>query len=196
VKADRDHDGRQRSSVFEAIVRLQAEGAAVSNHYKQYCYQLTAVGEGNLILFRRSGLGSAGEIVMKSKSPFLLRVGVLALAFAGAGAARAQDGITVYNAQHASLTQAWADGFTKETGIKVTIRKGSDTELANQIVQEGAASPADVFVTENSPAMVLVERAGVVCDPAQGRPRSGAGAVPPHERALDRRGGAQHGLRL
>ncbi|CAN5336141.1 iron ABC transporter substrate-binding protein [soil metagenome] len=119
---------------------------------------------------------------MKSKSPFLLRVGVLALAFAGAGAARAQDGITVYNAQHASLTQAWADGFTKETGIKVTIRKGSDTELANQIVQEGAASPADVFVTENSPAMVLVERAGLfatlrkdVLDhvPAQFRPTSG-----------------------
>ena len=31
-------------------------------------------------------------------------------------------------------TQAWADGFTKETGIKVTLRKGSDMEFANQIV--------------------------------------------------------------
>jgi iron(III) transport system substrate-binding protein len=72
-----------------------------------------------------------------------------------------KDGITVYNAQHASLTQAWADGFTRETGIPVTLRKGSDTELGNQIVQEGAASPADVFVTENSPAMVLVDRAGL-----------------------------------
>ncbi len=70
-------------------------------------------------------------------------------------------GIVVYNAQHASLTQAWADGFTKETGITVTLRKGSDTELANQIVQEGTASPADVFVTENSPAMALVDRAGL-----------------------------------
>jgi iron(III) transport system substrate-binding protein len=71
------------------------------------------------------------------------------------------QGIVVYNAQHASLTQAWADGFTKETGIKVTLRKGSDTELANQIVQEGAASPADVFVAENSPAMTLVDGAGL-----------------------------------
>ncbi len=75
-------------------------------------------------------------------------------------AAQAQDaGIVVYNAQHESLTQAWADGFTKETGIKVTLRNGSDTELGNQLVQEGANSPADVFLTENSPAMVLVDNA-------------------------------------
>ncbi len=69
--------------------------------------------------------------------------------------------IVVYNAQHDSLTRAWAEGFTRETGIKVTLRKGGDMELANQIVQEGAASPADVFVTENSPAMALVENAGL-----------------------------------
>jgi len=119
---------------------------------------------------------------MASYSSLALRIGVLAAVLAAAGAVRAQDGITVYNAQHASLTQAWADGFTKETGIKVTIRKGSDTELANQIVQEGASSPADVFVTENSPAMVLVEKAGLfetlpkdVLEqvPAQFRPASG-----------------------
>ncbi|MEK1890272.1 MAG: iron ABC transporter substrate-binding protein [Phyllobacterium sp.] len=75
--------------------------------------------------------------------------------------AGAADGITVYNAQHESLTQAWADGFTKETGIKVTIRNGKDMEFANQIVQEGAASPADVFLTENSPAMALVDNASL-----------------------------------
>jgi len=79
----------------------------------------------------------------------------------GATPAASPEGIVVYNAQHDSLTRAWSDGFTKETGIKVTLRKGGDTELGNQIVQEGAASPADVFVTENSPAMVLVDNAGL-----------------------------------
>jgi iron(III) transport system substrate-binding protein len=69
--------------------------------------------------------------------------------------------IVVYNAQHPSLTQEWADGFTRDTGIKVTIRRGNDTELGNQLVQEGAASPADVFLTENSPAMTLVDGAGL-----------------------------------
>jgi len=89
-----------------------------------------------------------------------LAVGV---AFAALSAtAFAQDtGITVYNAQHESLTQEWADGFTKETGIAVTIRQGSDLEVGNQILQEGANSPADVFLTENSPAMVLVDKAGL-----------------------------------
>ncbi|MGM4983190.1 MULTISPECIES: iron ABC transporter substrate-binding protein [Rhizobium] len=67
------------------------------------------------------------------------------------------EGIVVYNAQHETLTQAWADGFTKETGIKVTIRNGSDMQFANQIIQEGAASPADVYLTENSPGMTLVD---------------------------------------
>ena len=81
----------------------------------------------------------------------------------GATQAMAQDeGIVVYNAQHESLTQAWADGFTKDTGIAVTLRNGEDTELGNQIVQEGAASPADVFLTENSPAMALVDAAGLL----------------------------------
>lgn len=74
----------------------------------------------------------------------------------------AQDaGITVYNAQHESLTQEWTDAFTAATGIAVTVRQGSDLEVGNQILQEGANSPADVFLTENSPAMVLVDKAGL-----------------------------------
>jgi len=95
----------------------------------------------------------------------------------------AQDaGITVYNAQHESLAQEWADAFTKETGIAVTIRQGSDLEVGNQLIQEGANSPADVFLTENSPAMVLVDNAGLfeplpadILDqvPAQYRPENG-----------------------
>ena len=85
-----------------------------------------------------------------------------ALSLLAASAAQAQDeGIVVYNAQHETLTQAWADGFTKETGIKVTIRNGSDMQFANQIIEEGEASPADVFLTENSPAMTLVDAAGL-----------------------------------
>ena len=74
-------------------------------------------------------------------------------------AAESGEGIVVYNAQHENLVKSWVDGFTKETGIKVTLRNGGDSELGNQLVQEGAASPADVFLTENSPSMVLVDNA-------------------------------------
>lgn len=76
-----------------------------------------------------------------------------------AGAAENNEGIVVYNAQHENLVKSWVDGFTKETGIKVTLRNGGDSELGNALVQEGSASPADVFLTENSPAMVLVDNA-------------------------------------
>ena len=77
----------------------------------------------------------------------------LALGLAAAPALAEDAGIVVYNAQHENLTQAWADAFTKETGIPVMLRSAGDTELGNQIVQEGANSPADVFLTETSPAM-------------------------------------------
>lgn len=92
------------------------------------------------------------------------------------------DELLIYNAQHESLTKEWIDAFTKETGIKVTYRQGGDTELGNQLVAEGKASPADVFLTENSPAMAAVERAGLFADlspetldqvPPQYRPATG-----------------------
>ena len=74
-------------------------------------------------------------------------------------AADNNEGIVVYNAQHENLVKSWVDGFTKETGIKVTLRNGDDSELGNQLVQEGSASPADVFLTENSPSMLLFDNA-------------------------------------
>ncbi|GAB3256295.1 iron ABC transporter substrate-binding protein [Nocardioides dilutus] len=69
--------------------------------------------------------------------------------------------ITVYNAQHEELLNEVAPLFEKKTGIDVKLRSGKDLELANQLVQEGDASPADVFLTENSPAMTLVDNAGL-----------------------------------
>jgi iron(III) transport system substrate-binding protein len=69
--------------------------------------------------------------------------------------------LVVYNAQHEELIDVVAEEFTKKTGIEVELRNGSDLELANQLVEEGDASPADVFLTENSPAMTLVDSKGM-----------------------------------
>ena len=101
-----------------------------------------------------------GSFVRRTTLAVLALIAAPTMSMAQTAASNA-DGIVVYNAQHASLTKAWAEGFTKETGIKVTLRNGGDTELGNQIVQEGAASPADVFLTENSPAMALVDSVGL-----------------------------------
>ena len=71
------------------------------------------------------------------------------------------DKLVIYNAQHAELIEPIAKDFTEKTGIEVEVRDGSDLEMANQLVTEGKASPADVFLTENSPAMSLVQSDGL-----------------------------------
>lgn len=97
----------------------------------------------------RAGAAAAGGLL------------VLALGACG-GDAGADSRLTLYNAQHVDLIEVMVEAFTAETGIEVEIRSGSDAELANQIVQEGGASPADVFVTENSPAMSLLDSSGLL----------------------------------
>ena len=72
------------------------------------------------------------------------------------------DQLVVYSAQHESLVRTMLEDFTEETGIELEFRDANDTELANQIVQEGEASPADVFLTENSPAIDVVDREGLL----------------------------------
>ena len=87
-------------------------------------------------------------------------VGVLA--GCGGDDAGAAETLTVYSAQHESLVRTMLEGFTDETGIALEFRDANDAELANQIVQEGQASPADVFLTENSPSIDVLDREGLL----------------------------------
>ncbi len=130
---------------------------------------------------RRQLLTGAGGALVAA--PLLAACGgSTAAPAASPGTGSVSGSITVYNAQHESLTQAWADGFSKASGVTVTMRQGSDTEMANQIVAEGTASPADVFLTENSPGMTMVADQGLFAPiasatlaqvPAGYRPSSG-----------------------
>ncbi len=110
---------------------------------------------------------------------------VLLLVVSLGGAACSDDDgpkLVVYNAQHEQLLEEIAPKFEEETGIEVELRHGSDSELAAQLIQEGDASSADVFLTENTPAISAVERAGLFAPldaaaiepiPAEYRPDSG-----------------------
>jgi iron(III) transport system substrate-binding protein len=70
--------------------------------------------------------------------------------------------LTIYSAQHKNLTEDWAKAFQDKAGVQVQIRYGNDSSMGNQLVQEGDKSPADVFLTENSPAMTTVQNAGLL----------------------------------
>jgi iron(III) transport system substrate-binding protein len=69
--------------------------------------------------------------------------------------------ILVYNGQHAELTKELVDAFEKESGISVRLRSSDSLVLATQLQQEGDSSPADVFLAENSPELVTLEKKGL-----------------------------------
>jgi iron(III) transport system substrate-binding protein len=87
----------------------------------------------------------------------------LLAACGGASAAGTSDSaggagttITLYNGQHEQLTDAIVSAFEKQTGIHVKVRSDDGIVLADQILQEGSHSPADVYLTENSPELMLL----------------------------------------
>jgi iron(III) transport system substrate-binding protein len=102
---------------------------------------------------------------MPRRRPLL--AALLALPLLVGGCASGPDGdapqegaLQIYSAQHIEITEAVAAAFTEETGVPTQVRDGQDSSMGHMIVEEGDASPADVFLTENSPAMTTVERAG------------------------------------
>jgi iron(III) transport system substrate-binding protein len=70
--------------------------------------------------------------------------------------------LTLYTGQHEELVQSLTTKFTAATGIKVTIRAGDDAELANQIIEEGANSPADLFLSEEPGPVGMLDAKGLL----------------------------------
>lgn len=70
--------------------------------------------------------------------------------------------LTLYSGQHEQTTAALVEAFTAKTGIKVKVRSDDEALLAQQIGQEGSASRADVFYTENSPPLTLLADKGLL----------------------------------
>ena len=78
------------------------------------------------------------------------------------GSPTAAASITVYSGQHEQTVKQLTDDFTKRTGVRVQLRSGNEAELANQILQEGAASPADVFIAGNPPPLEAIRAKGLL----------------------------------
>jgi iron(III) transport system substrate-binding protein len=76
--------------------------------------------------------------------------------------ASASNTLTLYNGQHEQTTNQLVSAFEKQTGITVKVRNDDEDVLGNQILQEGSASPADLFYTENSPVLEKLQEKGVL----------------------------------
>lgn len=76
---------------------------------------------------------------------------------AGAAHAAAAATLTLYSAQHEQLVKLLVADFQKMSGVEVRVHSGEGPEIASQLLAEGAHSPADVYFTENSPELMLLE---------------------------------------
>ncbi len=70
--------------------------------------------------------------------------------------------ITLYNGQHLQTADQLISAFEKKTGINVVVRSDDEDVLADQIATEGSKSPADVFITENSPPLESLQAKGLL----------------------------------
>jgi iron(III) transport system substrate-binding protein len=87
------------------------------------------------------------------------RVGMLLLLAGLLPSGMAQD-LTLYSGRGEALVQPLVERFTAETGIDVAVRYGGTAELAVLILEEGRASPADVYWGQDAGALGALSLAG------------------------------------
>jgi iron(III) transport system substrate-binding protein len=104
-------------------------------------------------------------------------VACCAVLAAGCGGGAKDSSITLYNGQHAELTTLLVAAFEKKTGVRVQVRTNDSAVLADQLIQEGSASPADVFIAENSPELMELQRRELLGQ----LPQSILGQAPPSD---------------
>ena len=85
-----------------------------------------------------------------------------ALAACGSSDPSGSATLTLYDGQHVQTAQHLVTAFEKQTGIQVAIRNDDEDALANQIATEGPNSPADLFLTENTPPLESLQDKGLL----------------------------------
>ena len=70
------------------------------------------------------------------------------------------DVLTVYSGRSESLIAPILEQFTEATGVDVEVLYGSTAAIANQILEEGDNSPADVYIAQDAGALGALAKAG------------------------------------
>lgn len=90
--------------------------------------------------------------------PALLATTVLTLSHA---AMADEKQLNLYSARHYQTDEALYANFTQQTGIKINRIEGKEDELLERIKNEGANSPADIFLTVDAARLAKAHELGL-----------------------------------
>lgn len=84
----------------------------------------------------------------------------LITAFGLSGAATAAE-LNIYSARHYQTDEQLYGDFTRQTGIKINRIEAKEDELLERIRNEGANSPADIFITVDASRLAKADALGI-----------------------------------
>lgn len=112
---------------------------------------------------RRTGLLIAAPLSAIAVAATAAGCSTLGGSPATAAQATGTTNLVLYSGQHEQTTAQLVAAFEKlNPTIKVTVRSDDEGALAQQLMQEGSKSPADLFYAENSPALEQVREKGLL----------------------------------
>lgn len=91
------------------------------------------------------------------------------------------DALVLYSGRSESLVAPLIEQISDSTGVDIEVRYASTPEMAAQIAEEGEASPADVFFSQDAGALGALDNAGLL----QQLDESVTEVVPAEYRAAD-----------
>jgi iron(III) transport system substrate-binding protein len=90
-----------------------------------------------------------------------LRLLLSLLAFSAISASAQEKVLNLYSARHYQTDEALYANFTRQTGIKINRIEAKEDELLERIRNEGANSPADIFLTVDAARLAKADDLGL-----------------------------------